>query len=482
MAEGALKSKAISGMLWTSIEKFGLQAMQLFIGIAIARILSPEDYGIVGMTAIFMSVAQTLLDSGFGSALIQKKDRNERDYSTCFYFNVVAGFVLYGLFFLASPYIAEFYRVPLLTPVCRVVGLAFLLNSLIVSQTARLTAELKFKPLSVVSLVTYLVTGLLGIAMALKGWGVWALVFQTVGGALFRLVLIEVYTRWIPRGGFSRESFRYLFSFGSKILCSSMVNTVYSNIHTLVIGRVYTPGEVGYYNRANQFAMLAPQTVLDTVMKVAYPLMAEVQDDDERLCRAYKKFLRLPLFLLYPILAGLIALANPFILVVLGEKWLPCVPFLQILCIGAAFTPLTHINLNLLYVKGRTDLVLKLEIIKKSIAFLILFLTVPLGIYWLIAGKAFYEFVAYTFNCYYTGKFINFGFGKQLYYNVPVMVKSGIMGISCYGAVLCFVNPFAQLAVGICCGIMVYGLLAIVSHDESMKDIADIIRFKKKYS
>lgn len=480
MAEQPLKEKALSGMVWTSIEKFGLQAMQLVIGIVIARILSPEDYGIVGMTAIFTAVAQTLLDSGFGSALIQKKDRNETDFSTCFYFNVGVGIVLYVLFFLASPYIAEFYHVPLLASVCKVVGLTFLINSLTISQNAKLTVRMQFKQLSIISLITCLVTGLCALTMALNGWGVWALVFQMVGNSLLRLIFIEAYTRWIPRGGFSRKSFNHLFGFGSKILCSGMINTIYNNLYTLVIGRVYTSGEVGYYNRANQFAMLAPQTVLDTVMKVTYPLMSEVQDDEERLSRAYKKFLRLPLFVLYPILAGLIALAEPFIYVVIGEKWLPCVPLLQILCIGAVFIPLTHINLNILYVKGRTDLVLKLEIIKKTIAFAILFSCIPFGIYVLIIGKVFYELVAYMFNCYYTGKFIHFGFWKQLYYNVPVMVKSAIMGTVCYAAVLLFDNQWARLLVGVAMGIIVYGLIAVVTKDESMKDIIGVMKKKKQ--
>lgn len=480
MAEPSLKKKAVSGMVWTSVEKFGLQAMQLVIGIVIARILAPEDYGIVGMTAIFTAVAQTLLDSGFGSALIQKKDRNETDSSTCFYFNVVVGIVLYGAFFAASPYIADFYHVPLLSPVCKVVGLTFLINSLTISQNAKLTAEMKFKQISIISLTTYLVTGVCGIIMALSGWGVWALVFQMVGSSLLRLLLIESYTRWIPRGGFSKKSFNHLFGFGSKILCSSIINTIYDNLYTLVIGRVYTPGEVGHYNRANQFAMLPSQTLLDTVMKVAYPLMSEVQDDNERLCRAYKKFLRLPLFLLYPILAGMIALAEPFIIVLISEKWLPCVPFLRILCIGAAFIPLTHINLNILYVKGRTDLVLKLELIKKSIAFAILFSCIPFGIYILIIGRAFYSFIAYVFNCYYTGKFINFGFWKQLYYNVPVMVKSAMMGIVCYYVSSLFANPLVQLLVGVVVGIVVYGIIVVATKDESMKDIIDIIKSRKK--
>lgn len=362
--DNSYKQKAVSGVAWTTIERLTTQVIQFVIGIAIARILAPQDYGIIGMTAIFFAIATTFVDSGFGSALIQKKDRNEDDYATCFYFNLCVSVVLYALLWFSSPYIAVFYRTPVLNNVLRLLGLTLIINSLSISQMAKLTAEMHFKLLSVINVCTQLVTGLVGLYLAYAGWNVWALVFQQICSSVARLLLIEWYLRWIPKRTFSKQSFNHLFRFGSKILCSGLINTIYDNLYTLVIGRTFAAKEVGYYNRGNQFAILPTQTVLSVFMKVAYPLMAEVQDDAERLKRAYKKFLRVPLFVLYPILFGLIALAKPLVLVLLGEKWLPAVPLLQVLCIGSFFDPLTHINLNILYVKGRTDLVLRLELIK----------------------------------------------------------------------------------------------------------------------
>ncbi|NPD82451.1 lipopolysaccharide biosynthesis protein [Prevotella sp. PINT] len=479
MAGNSLKGKAVNGMFWTSMEKFGSQFIQLVIGIAIARVLSPSDYGVIGMTMIFMALANTFMDSGFGSAIIRKKDRTAEDYATCFYFNIVVSVILYILFFACSPYIARFYHAPILTPVCRVLGLCFIVNAMCMVQSTKLTAELKFKQLSIITVSTGVLSGVFGLILAYTGFGVWALVFQSLFSCILRFILVEYYTRWRPLLLFSMKSFNYLFSFGSKFLCSSIINIIYNNLYTLVIGRVYAPLEVGYYNRALHFAYMPSQSILDTVMKVVYPVMSEVQDDQERLKRTYQKFLRIPLFILYPILAGMIALAHPFIYVVLGEKWLPCVPYLQILALGAMFSPLTHINLNILYVKGRTDLVLKLEIVKKTIAFAILFSMIKFGIVWLIIGKAFYELVAYSFNCYYTGKLINFGFWKQMYYNIPIIFKSSIMGIACYLTTILVEPAWLKVLLGGIVGLFVYGTLVIVTKDESLKDIIEILKMKK---
>ncbi|MGN0028851.1 MAG: lipopolysaccharide biosynthesis protein [Marinilabiliaceae bacterium] len=471
----SLKRQAVSGVTWTSIERFTQQVIQFVIGIAIARVLAPSDYGVIGMTAIFFAVAATFVDSGFGSALIQKKDRDEVDYSTCFYFNAVVGGLLYAVLWFASPAIADFYRTPILCDVTRVLGLTLLVNSLSISQTAKMTAEMRFKEMAVISIVTQLVTGAIGLYLAHAGLGVWSLVFQQLGSSLVRLLTMELFLRWRPKLVFSMASFRHLFSYGSKILCSSLINTIYDNLYTLVIGRTFSAKDVGFYNRGNQFAVLPTNTVLSIFMKVAFPLMSQVQDDAERLKVAYKKFLRVPIFILYPILFGLIALAKPLILVLLGDKWLPAVPLLQVLCIGSFFDPLTHINLNILYVKGRTDLVLRLELVKKPIAFILLFSMIPFGLWWLCFGRAVYGFVAYCFNCYYTGKFINFGFWRQMYYNVPVILKSGITGALCYACHFVFDQPSAQLLAGVLVGVVSYFAIALITKDETLNDVRQII-------
>ena len=471
-----MRDKAASGLAWTAFEKVGQQVVQFVIGIIIARILSPEDFGIVGMTAIFIAIANSVVESGFGSALIQKKEKTEADYSTCFYFNIIVGVALYGLLWVAAPWIATFYRTPILTDVVRVLGLSFIINSLSISQTARMTSELRFRQMSVVTIVAQLATGGLGLVMALSGWGVWSLVFQQVASCALRLVGMEVCLRWFPRLVFSRESFRHLFGFGSKILCSSIINTVYNNLYTLVIGRAFSASDVGYFNRANQTAQLPTLSISQVVMKVAYPLMAQVQDDEERLRAAYMKFLRLQLFALFPILLGLAALAEPLVLVLLGEKWLPAVPLIQVLCLGSLFDPLTVINLNILYVKGRTDLVLRLELIKKPIGFTILFISLHFGLMWLCAGRALYCLIAYAFNCYYTGRFIGEGFWCQMVVILPVLARSVAMAALCFGACMVLDNPWAQLFAGAAVGIAAYLAMARLAKDDVLADGVDFLK------
>lgn len=477
-----MKSKAASGLAWTSFEKVGQEVIQFVIGIIIARILAPEDFGVVGMTAIFLALANTIVDSGFGSALIQKKDRTEADYSTCFYFNILVGLAIYGILWIAAPWIADFYRTPILTDVVRVLGIAFIINSLSISQTARMTAEMQFRQMSVITIVAQLVTGLVGLVLAMTGWGVWALVFQQIASGAVRLIGMEIALKWVPSLQFSRQSLRHLFGFGSKILCSSIINTVYNNLYTLVIGRAFLPSDVGYYTRANQTAALPTSSLTQVVMKVAYPMMAQVQDDVERLRNAYTKFLRAQLFVIFPVLLGIAALAEPLFLVLLGEKWLPAVPLLQVLCLGMLFDPLTVINLNILYVKGRTDLVLRLELIKKPIAFLILFLSLNFGLMWLCAGRALYCLIAYAFNCYYTGRFIGMGFWRQIVIILPVLVRGVVMGAVCYGLCLVISNPLAQVIVGALAGGAVYLGMAYAAHDDTMVDGMALVktRFRRK--
>ena len=281
MADQSLKNKAVSGAAWVAVEKMVRQVVQFIFGIILARILAPSDYGVVGMLAIFMAIASTFMDSGMGSALIQKQDRTEKDYSTVFFFNLAVSAFFYVLMFVSSPWIADFYHMPILEDVTRVVALQLIISALTTINMTRMTIQMKFREQSLISIVSMLLTGAVGISMAFMGYGVWALVFQSLAGALMTCVLTIAINRWFPWGGFSKESFRHLFGFGSKILGSSLINTVYQNIYTLIIGRVFTPAQVGYFNRANQYALLPAQTVQDMALKVNFPILATMQDDNE---------------------------------------------------------------------------------------------------------------------------------------------------------------------------------------------------------
>lgn len=476
MSATSLKDKAVKGALWTGLEKLFRQIAQFAIGIVLARLLQPEDYGVIGMLTVFLAIAQTFTDSGMGSALIQKQDKTEKDYCTVFYFNVIVAIILYIVISLCSPLIADFYHMPILEEVTPYVALSLVINAIYYVHLTRLSVELKFKEQSIISVLSTIFSGLTGIVLAYNGLGVWALVFQTLSSACLSAILFWYYSKWCPKLIFSKKSFNQLFGFGSKLLGSGLINTIYGNMYALVIGRTFSPADVGYYNRARNYGLLPLNTINDMSIKVTYPILSTIQDDDERLINVYKKLLRLPLFFLYPILMGLAATAEPLIEIMIGSKWLPCVPILQILCFGYMFTPLTSTNLNLLYVKGRTDLVLKLEFIKKPIGFLLLFSTLQYGIYALVIGKSLYEIIAFSFNCYYTGKLLNYGEIKQLKVLFPIFFKSILMGIFVFVIIMFLDSPWIKLIVGISSGIIFYIGLAIITKDENLDDIKEIIK------
>lgn len=475
----SLRNEAIKGMSWAAIEKFTSQAIAFILGIIMARLLAPADYGVIGMTGIFIGIAGTLVDSGLGTALIQKKEKKKDDYSTLFVFNFGISTLLYLILFIAAPWIAEFYKTPVLKDVTRVITFQLVLNALFNAHYTKLRIDLQFKAMSIISLVSQIMTGCVGVFFAFIGWGVWALVWQTIFSCIIRGLMAVAYLKWwMPGTGFSKDSFRYLFGFGSKILASSLINTIYGNVYTLIIGKKFTPDEVGHYTRGGQLATFPANVTTDILVSVNYPILARLQDDNAKLVNAYRKMLTVPLFALYPILVGMAVLGEPFIGLLLGEKWLPCVPFLQIIAIGAMFTPLTHVNLNLLYVKGRTDLVLKLEIIKKTIAFSIVFLTIPFGIIWMMVGKSCYDFIAFSINCHYTGKILGYGWKKQMKEILPIILKSLIMGAVVFAATFALEGWWAKILIGVPCGMVVYFVIAIVTKDSSLTEIWNIAKEK----
>lgn len=477
---GSLRNKAVSGVSWSTFEKAFNEIVQFAIGVVLARLLSPTDYGTVGLLAIFFAVASTFQDSGFASALIQKKDRNQADFSTVFFFNVGMSLVIYGLLFISAPYIASFYNLPILTEITRVSALGFIIGGLTGVQYAKLSAEMKFKTISLLSMLGLVITGTTGILLALMGWGVWALVFQGLVGSFIKGTVVWIVSGWKPSFVFSSKSFKRLFSFGGFLMLSGLINTIYNNLYTLVIGKVYDPQTVGYYNRANGYAQIPTNLVLGLAVNVNYPILSSVQDDDERLKRAYRKLLRVPLYLHYPVLMGLAVLAPPLIEVMIGVKWLPCVPILQILCIAGLFIPLTHINLNLLYVKGRSDLVLRLELIKKPLAFLILFASIPFGILWLVAGRVLYSFIGFCINCYYTKKILDYGIVEQIKVLIPVFINTAIMGALVFVSIMFVENVYFKLCIGIPVGVITYWVMSVVTKDESYDDVKEIIINKLK--
>lgn len=466
-------------MLWTGLDRLGTCVIQFVIEILIARVLLPSDYGLIGMLAIFMIIAQTFIDSGFLNALIQKKDRNLNDYSTVFYFSIIVASVIYLILYFSAPFIADFYHQPVLCKVARVYLLTLIINSFSITQTAKLTIDLNFKVQAITSILSIIISGSIGIYLAYNGFGVWALVWQGITAAFVRTITIWIASRWKPLLVFSKESFDRLFSFGSKLLASSLINNVYNKISTLIIGKAFHATELGFFTRAQQFCQLPTQTITNIVIKVNYPILAELQDNDEKLVESYKILLRTPIFILYPLLFGMSVLATPMIQVILGEIWVPAANLIPILCFGCLWDPLSSINLNLLYVKGQTNLVLKLEFIKKPIAFTLLFCSIPFGLNGICCAIALYNFIAFAFNCYYTGKILDFGFFKQVKAILPIFIYSIIMSILVYASTFVLDMPMSKLLVGISVGVISYFIISLLSRDSSLFQILRLIKLRK---
>lgn len=473
----SLKHKTVKGTIWSSVERFSVQGIAFVVMIVMARILTPEDYGLVGMVTIFIAVSQSLVDSGFSQALIRKQDRTETDNSTVFFFNIGVGLFLYLILFLCAPLIARFYDQPLLTPLTRLISLSVLINSFVVVQRALLTVKIDFKTQAKASLSAAIIAGAVGITMANTGLGVWAIVWYQLVNLAVNVGLLWVFSRWRPRLLYSWASFRELFSFGSKLALSGIIDTLYNNIYLIVIGKVFKASDLGYYTRSSQFAQFPSSNLSAIMQRVTFPVLCTIQDDDDRLRSVYRRFLRLSAFVVFPLMCGLAGVSYPFIRLILGEKWLFSAELLQIICLSMMWYPVHAINLNLLQVKGRSDLFLRLEIIKKCVGVAILCATVPLGLVAMCWGSLVSSILCLVINTHYTGKLIQVGFLMQMRDLLPTLLYSLSMG----GLVLLVVNiipgsDWLRLTSGILTGIIFFLIATTLTRSRDLQELRQLIK------
>lgn len=478
MAE-SLKNKTAKGVLWSSFERFSVQGIQFLVMIVMARMLSPNDYGLVGMLAIFLAISQSLVDSGFSNALIRKVNRTEVDNSTVFYFNIVVGILLYGVLYFSAPAIASFYDTPELVSITRVVGLSVFINSLVVVQRALLTIKIDFKTQAKAALTAVVVSGVLGIWMAATGWGVWSIVYQQITNLTINALLLWILSKWKPILAFSWKSFKEMFSFGSKLLASGLLNTIYNNIYLIVIGKLFSASDLGYYTRAHQFSDFPSSNVTGILQRVTYPILCTIQDDDDRLRSVYRRFLKLSAFVVFPLMMGLAAVAEPLVLVLLKEQWLFTATLLTIICFSMMWYPIHAINLNLLQVKGRSDLFLKLEIYKKIVGVSILCITIPMGLIAMCIGSIFGGIIGLIINTYYTGKLIQVGFIRQMH----DLAGTLLLSVSMFVLVYIIVNvlplvPVLKLLIGIMAGSIYYITLAKLFKFSEFAELLNLIMKK----
>lgn len=474
----SLKQKTVKGLAWNTINTLSNKTITFVIGIILARLLTPSDYGAVAMIGVFASVLGLFTDGGLTTALIRKNNRTEEDCATVFYYNFVACYVIYGILFCTSPYIADFYNMPILKNLTRVVTLGLLISPFGSIQTVRLTTAIDFKTPAVIGVCATIFSGIIAIIMAYKGYGVWSLAIQGLVGVAITVGARVCVVRWYPQTRFSMKSFKEMFGFSSKMLASSCLETIYNNITPLIVGKYYSSAQLGTYERARGWAALPSSTFTGVLQGVTFPVLSKLQDEDERLTINYRKLLRLSAFICFPLMVGLATVARPLTLFVLTDKWENSIILLQIICFSMMWYPIHAINMNLLMVKGRSDLFFRLEVIKKIYGLVMLCCTLPFGLVVFCYGGIVSSIFSLIVNTYYTGKLIKVGFVKQMKDLIPVFINSLIMGALCLLVQLPFESNFIKFSAAVFTGGIYYWASNYWAHSTELKELITIIRKK----
>lgn len=471
MAEENLKSQTKQGLYWKAIEMFSKYGINFVISILMARMLDPHDYGVAALPALFLLLATIFTDSGFTPALIRKTDLNESDITTAFVYSLTIASVCYVILYVSSPYIAQFYKEPQLTSVLRFSALGCIITVLGMPVVVKLQRNLSFKEISMASVVGRLMGACVGLYLAYVGYGVWALVITSLLGVVFTLSINWICMPWKPKGGVSKESFKYLWGYGNKMFLTEILTTLFDNVKPIFIGKYYSVRDLGIYNKAEGYAQLPSSSIFGIVHGLTFPVLSKMQDDDDRLRFNYRRMLRVLAFVLFPMMMGLAALARPFVVLLLSEKWEECVPLLQILCFSTMWLPIHSLNRNLLMVKGRSDYFFKLELIKKVWELFMLLVSLPFGIVYFCAASILVNIVNLFFNTYYTDKLLKLGFIEQMKDYYPFLLLSGGMALFVYGFTLVVPNMLVQLVLGIVLGAVSYVGTAYALKMEVLSDV-----------
>lgn len=470
----------ISGLFWRFAERCGAQIVSFIVQIILARLLFPEDYGLIGLVTVIIAIEQVFVDSGFGQALIQKKDADVLDFSSVFYFNIAFSVIIYTVMFFAAPYIGLFYNEPKLSSIVSVLSIQLIIGAFSGIQQAYVQKTMQFKKFFYATLSGVFVSAAVGIFLAFKGFGVWALVFQQLSNCLVNTVVLFFVVKWKPVLKFSINRIKSLFSFGWKLLCSAVLETTYNNIYSLIIGKFYSAKDLGYYNRGKHFPMLVIQNINSAIDSVLFPALSEIQEQRDRLKAMTSRAIKLSTFLIFPAMAGLAAIAKPLTILLLTEKWLPIVPYIQFCCFTYAFFPIHTANLQAIKALGRSDIFLKLEIVKKVIGITVLIVTLPFGLYIMMVGRCISAVLGALVNAYPNKKLLNYGYFEQIRDVLPSVIISAIM-VVCISLINIFIDNAAILiVVQTLLGVIVYFSLAIIFKVECMEYILNILTNRKR--
>lgn len=428
----SLKRRSLHGIAWTFAEHFSIKGVSFIVSIVLARILLPEEFGLIGMIVFVIAIGDTLRDAGMTQSLIRTLNPTEADYSTVFFVNLIASVAIYCLIFFSAPFIASFFERQVLTNIIQVLALKIPIGAISSIQNTRLIKSMQFKRQLIIELPSIIISGIIGIILAYKGFGVWSLVYMNLMQTAISSIQLWLYSSWYPKLIISKVEFKEHFLFGYKLTLSGLLDALYNNMYNVIIGKYYTAAQLGFYTRAQNTKQLPVSTIASALNKVTYPMFAEIQEDDKHMKSVYKRVMQQVLFWIAPALIGTAVIAEPLFRLLFTEKWLPAVPMFQLLCIVGILYPLHAYNLNILKVKGRSDLFLKVEVIKKIFTVSGVLLTFQFGIFALLGFQVFSNFVIFFINAHYGGKLINYNVWQQIEHISPIFVLSLIMGVICW--------------------------------------------------
>ena len=475
MAEQGLKDKTVKGVGWSAIDNVAQYAVQFLVSIVLARLLSPDDYGLLGIIAIFTAVCTALINGGLGSALIRKKDVSEDDYNTAFIVNLGLSLFLYALIFLGSPAIARFFNRQELIMLTRVSCLNMIIGALSLVQQTRLTKRIDFKTQTKITLIASVSSGVIGIVMAFLGFGVWALVAQSMSNHALKTIFLWYYNKWVPKIRFSVNSFKELFGFGWKIMLSSLLATVWKELYQVVVGKYYSPATLGQYTRAKHFSTLFSNNLTSVVQRVSYPVLSDIQDDKNRMIAAYRRIIRTTMFVTAISMFSLGAVSEPLIYCLIGSKWHQAAMFLPLICVSGSLYPLHAINLNMLQVQGRSDLFLGLEIVKKIIALGPLAVGIFIGIMPMLYVNIITSIICFFLNSYYTGKLLNYSSWMQLKDVAPSYGIATVIAISVWFFKYLPISNWIVLLIQIVVGASIFLVLCKVTKLKEFEEVKGML-------
>ena len=470
----SLKDKTIKGIGWSAVDSFLGNGITFLVGLVLARMLSPNEYGLIGITTIFITVFNAIIDSGFSSAVIRKKDVTDEDYNTMFLTNMLLSVLMFVILYIGAPAISLFFNRPELIDLTRVMGVILIINALSITQNTVLIKRIDFKTKTKASIISAIFSGVIGIGMAFWGFGVWSLVGQQISKQLTNTICLWLYNKWWPNLKFNIQSFRYMWGFGSKLLISGLIDNIWNQLYQVVVGKFYSPSTLGQYSKANEYASIFSISLNTIVGRVTYPVLAEIQEDRERLVNAYRKIIKTTMFVTAICLLSVGAIAEPLIFCLIGPQWQQAASFLPLICLTMSLYPLNSINLNMLKVQGRSDIFLWLEIVKKLIAIGPICLGIFVDIYWMLAGSVVTGIIAFFLNSFYSGKMLGYSSWMQLIDIAPSYGVAFMIAISVYFLKYLPFSYWVILPIQLIVGALVFLSVCKLTRSEEFQEIIGI--------